>query len=551
MSGRNAFDAFSDDLLSAYLDGELTSEQRAEVERVLAASAEHRQFMEELRVLCELLRQLPRYQLDERVVNRILQETQRLAQDPITDELLGAYLDGELTSDEREKVERVLAASAEHRQLMQELRVLCDDLRQLPRYELDSGIADRILEKTRRLAESTGLPSGTTTSFTEELSAYLDRELSGEELNRVEEQLRTSRDHRDMLEQLRGLEEDLRCLPTYHLDEGFAARVVRRAEQEKLAAEREETASVEPVAPVPLEAAPAAGLGWRGFVYAALAVAAAVLLMVYFRGTTDERSEPLVFEPRADDLDRLPLPPDEPTAPADDVRPPEDRRDRDRPPGMAPTMLVSQPLLQELVMVYEVTVTPEGVEKAAFANLLRRHRIRFFQTVPVDEDEQKELLKYRFLEGVELDPENEEEMDEVELYLVSCLGWQADDIYADLRSGPEGIGAVFLNLTMRSAGNGALGRLCDASGIEEKPGEAVQLAVNFAIFSRTARNLGAFGGMFVEPELYAPPAVKVAPPQEDAPSPKISREAALGGNFRCRVLFVVRNLKPLDDDVSP
>ena len=37
-------------------------------------------------------------------------------------ELLSAYLDGELTADEQVRVEQILAASAEARQLLEELR---------------------------------------------------------------------------------------------------------------------------------------------------------------------------------------------------------------------------------------------------------------------------------------------------------------------------------------------------------------------------------------------------------------------------------------------
>ena len=47
------------ELFSAYLDGELTAAEQAEVERVLAASPDARQLLEELRALSATLQALP------------------------------------------------------------------------------------------------------------------------------------------------------------------------------------------------------------------------------------------------------------------------------------------------------------------------------------------------------------------------------------------------------------------------------------------------------------------------------------------------------------
>ncbi len=72
------------------------------------------------------------------------------------EELISAYLDGELDDAERQRVERWLAESAELRQLCAELRALGASVRALPRHKLDSDLAPAVL----RRAEQAVLRSG-------------------------------------------------------------------------------------------------------------------------------------------------------------------------------------------------------------------------------------------------------------------------------------------------------------------------------------------------------------------------------------------------------
>ncbi len=57
-------DKISDELISAYLDGELDLQQRAQVEQLVTRDPHYSQMLEELRTLRETLRSLPRHQLD-------------------------------------------------------------------------------------------------------------------------------------------------------------------------------------------------------------------------------------------------------------------------------------------------------------------------------------------------------------------------------------------------------------------------------------------------------------------------------------------------------
>lgn len=61
------------------------------------------------------------------------------------DELLSAYLDGELTAAEHQQVEARLAASETDRQLLAELRSLRGEVASLPRMRVDGNFADRVV----------------------------------------------------------------------------------------------------------------------------------------------------------------------------------------------------------------------------------------------------------------------------------------------------------------------------------------------------------------------------------------------------------------------
>ena len=65
-------------------------------------------------------------------------------------ELFSAYLDGELTADEQVRVEQVLAASPQARQLLEELRALGSTLQGLPQEKLDEDLSSRVLEVAER-----------------------------------------------------------------------------------------------------------------------------------------------------------------------------------------------------------------------------------------------------------------------------------------------------------------------------------------------------------------------------------------------------------------
>lgn len=88
-----------------------------------------------------------------------------------SDERISAYLDDELAADERAAVERELADNADLRQAVDELRALRTGLQSLPRYRLETNIAERVLE----LAEREILTGGNRQNRDVALAAATDR----------------------------------------------------------------------------------------------------------------------------------------------------------------------------------------------------------------------------------------------------------------------------------------------------------------------------------------------------------------------------------------
>jgi hypothetical protein len=64
----------------------------------------------------------------------------------INDELISAYLDGELTAEEQSQVEQALVEDARLRRMFEDLRALRNGLQSMPRQKLDASFAERVLK---------------------------------------------------------------------------------------------------------------------------------------------------------------------------------------------------------------------------------------------------------------------------------------------------------------------------------------------------------------------------------------------------------------------
>jgi hypothetical protein len=223
----------------------------------------------------------------------------------------------------------------------------------------------------------------------------------------------------------------------------------------------------------------------------------------------------------------------------------------------------------QLVLVYEIDVTPEGDQSAAFARLLQRHQIRMFQAQPIGRGEQEQLIRQRFLKDVQFVDEKRDNMDDVDLFLVFCTGRVADDLYLDLMNRPSGFAGYRLNLTTREAQGGAWQKACLAAGENPPANSAYDLVASLGILSGVGRQLGAFGAIgWVEPSLLDPPPLDPAEAMQDgapasgqaggtaagsrrvrhvpgAAAPPAELQPLQNGDFPCELLFVVRKLNPL------
>lgn len=68
----------------------------------------------------------------------------------INDELLSAYLDGEVTAEEQAQIEELLAAQPQVRQLLDELRALSGALQSLPPARLEADLSERVIRAAQR-----------------------------------------------------------------------------------------------------------------------------------------------------------------------------------------------------------------------------------------------------------------------------------------------------------------------------------------------------------------------------------------------------------------
>src|SRR5678815_438946 len=70
-----------DERISAYLDGELSPGERAEVEELLKTSSGHQQALEELTAIRESLKSLPSYSLGDKFADRVTSAAQLAARE--------------------------------------------------------------------------------------------------------------------------------------------------------------------------------------------------------------------------------------------------------------------------------------------------------------------------------------------------------------------------------------------------------------------------------------------------------------------------------------
>lgn len=100
----------------------------------------------------------------------------------INDELLSAYLDGEVTAEEQAKIEKLLASQPQARQLLDELRALSGALQSLPPARLETDLSDRVIRAAQRQILTGGEAATDSTGAAGSLWTQLRKRLTGRAL---------------------------------------------------------------------------------------------------------------------------------------------------------------------------------------------------------------------------------------------------------------------------------------------------------------------------------------------------------------------------------
>jgi anti-sigma factor RsiW len=131
MAGLNPFASRRDDLLSAFLDGELSPEQAAEVSELIGSDEKANQEFRDIQQVRRALRSLPELEIP----------TWLLPEGHLGDRL-SAYLDGELSTAEQREVSNHVVACAQCRDELHDLDRARTAVRALP--GMDTGQLDRV-----------------------------------------------------------------------------------------------------------------------------------------------------------------------------------------------------------------------------------------------------------------------------------------------------------------------------------------------------------------------------------------------------------------------
>jgi len=226
------------------------------------------------------------------------------------------------------------------------------------------------------------------------LSAYLDGELSGEDLARAERLLATQPDARQTLDELAALRASLRSIPRERLEPGFAQTVLRRAEREILQPQTEGIESASDVAASrPFERPPP--ISWqrwkRPLAWSALAIAAGLVIML--------------FSPERREVAMVPAPPGgelragagagqaespaaaAPQLAASDSRTVDGQEAEVRDEAQLHALGVALPPGDQMLIVrFDVSDRASG--EGALRNLLARNRIAWQEPAPGEEAEE-------------------------------------------------------------------------------------------------------------------------------------------------------------------
>jgi len=191
-------------VLDAYLDEECSAEESAVVQKHLADCDDCALYCAHSSMLISDLKSMPKLQFKKEIDFSFLDASSECAQ---ISELLSAYHDREIDSEERLKVEAHLSSCQPCSGELQSISGLVQSLKNLPRYSAPADIVEKIdLQKPSSFPHNCG-------SISEMLDAYHDNELADAEASQVRQHLSNCNDCTGKLENIESLASGLKSLP--------------------------------------------------------------------------------------------------------------------------------------------------------------------------------------------------------------------------------------------------------------------------------------------------------------------------------------------------
>jgi negative regulator of sigma E activity len=439
----------------------------------------------------------------------------------VNETLLSAYLDGEVTIQERALVEQWLNDSAVHRETLDDLKLLRTDMQQLPKHQLGEGFVRSVVETAARQQP---VPE----------SERVDRA-------NVQEPVNAGRTPSWVRERWQGLVLALTTAAALVL----VVRLLVPGPMGDLASQND------PVGTPPSEVADSNSV--TGQQDPAIANNPSEVLP---GSKVSQDPQDTVNPGSVEKVAGTPGAVEEPATTPTETNsvPGTDNPVVSRPLPKVPGL--EQLVGNRLLFVIEVAVTPEGVKNRTLDQVLMNHGIVYDRAIEVDRPLEQSILKSRYLKGVvsKRDNKNDNYMD-VDLIYVVCNGQQVDDTTAALSDFPREITGHRFNLallphelqTFKSL-NETVASQWNQSGKDKKQAARVfkaragRLLTDLVLLSRIARPLGTTAVLKVDPVPLPDKAPVIPKPGQPALVPGDS-----GATMQCEVLFVVRHLPPAQD----
>jgi Putative zinc-finger len=360
----------------------------------------------------------------------------------------------------------------------------------------------------------------------ERISAYVDGELEGDELQLVERQLAESAEYRQLLAELQELRASVRAVSSFNLPAGFHSRIVDQIDE----------LAVSPSQRLPSSPArDSKKHPWRRVFLAATSLAAVVAVTMMLRQPTDGPIVPGPIVPGPGSVRTTPV--------------------------VMPAYMKHEP---NLVMVYDITVTSVGQENEAVDKLLAKLGIGIDPRLRLDGELEKDLVAIResqVFPGVtnttpyksdhvtpKSDDSAEVEMvyiaatlgalDEfgVDLYQMSDLGKEVSQVHFDMVFEPNKLGV------MHRLHNSAREHLAQSTDlVPSKIGQAFRLAFDIKLTSV------AFPGAAL---FQAPPAQAAEMRIANAIDGRDADQVPFGSMEPGHILLIIRNVDANRIDVK-